>query len=77
MSIEEKIIDIISKQTKKDLTHYHADYDLTKDETIDSIDHMEIIMAIEEHYKIGIEDCEMGQNPKISDLVKLVESKLG
>lgn len=76
MSIEEKIVDIISKQTKKESSQYHADYDLTEDDTIDSIDHMEIIMAIEEHYKIGIEDCEMGQNPKVSDLVKLVESKL-
>ena len=71
-----KIKEIIAEQLSIDENMITADTHLMKDLEADSLDAVEIIMAIEEEYGIEIpdEDAENFQN--VSDIVKYVEDAI-
>lgn len=59
------------------------DYDL-QDETIapqvpgwDSLNHINIILAVEEHFKVKFKSMELLKLKNVGELQKLVDSKLG
>lgn len=71
----EKIKEIIVEQLGVDDSKVSMDTHLMKDLEADSLDAVEIIMAIEEEYGIVIPDEEAEKFQKVSDLVGYVEEK--
>lgn len=71
----EKIKEIIVEQLGVDDSKVSMDTHLMKDLEADSLDAVEIIMAIEEEYGIEIPDEEAEKFQKVSDLVGYVEEK--
>ena len=69
----EKIRDIIVEQLGVDGDDITMDTNLTRDLEADSLDAVEIIMAIEDEFDIEIPDEEAEQFQLISNLVKYVE----
>lgn len=72
----DKIKDIIAEQLQIDADTIKPETILMKDLEADSLDAVEIIMAIEEEFDIEVpdEDAEKFQN--IGDIAKYVEAKL-
>jgi len=73
----EKIKSIIVEQLSVDESTVTMETSLMKDLEADSLDAVEIIMAIEDEFDIEIpdEDAEKFQN--IGDIVRYVEEKIG
>jgi acyl carrier protein len=74
--IADKVKEIVAQQKKCDVKDVDLAWDLSKDESIDSIDQVEIIMALEKEFKIAIEIDEQCSCGVVANLVKLVEEKL-
>lgn len=75
MTVMEKIVEIMEIETKR--KYDNVTEDMTFEELqLDSLDLVEIIMAIEEEFDIEISD-EDGENIKcVADAVAYVESKI-
>ena len=71
----EKIRAIIVEQLSVDESLVTLETNLMKDLEADSLDAVEIIMAIEEEYEIEIPDEEAEKFQVIGDIVKYVEEK--
>lgn len=69
----EKIQQIIAQQLDVDPSDIAMDTNLTKDLEADSLDAVEIIMAIEDEFDIEIPDDQAEQFKLVSNLVKFVE----
>ena len=72
----EKIRDIIEEQLSVDESMVTMDTNLMKDLEADSLDAVEIIMAIEEEFDIEIPDEEAEKFQLVGDLVKYVDDNL-
>ncbi|MGP1442012.1 MAG: acyl carrier protein [Anaerovoracaceae bacterium] len=73
--IFDKIKEIIIEQLGVEDSDIQQDTSLTKDLEADSLDAVEIIMAIEEEYDIEIPDEEAEKFTNIGDIVEFVKSK--
>ncbi len=71
--IFDEIKDIIIDQLQVDESEVTMDTNLMKDLSADSLDAVEIIMAIEEEFGIEIPDEEAENFQTVGDLVKYVE----
>ena len=71
----DKIKEIIIDQLSVDESMVTADTNLMKDLEADSLDAVEIIMAIEEEYGIEIPDEEAEKFKTVGDLVRYVEEQ--
>ncbi|MDD5987050.1 MAG: acyl carrier protein [Eubacteriales bacterium] len=71
----DKIRDIIAEQLGVEADDVKMDTHLMKDLEADSLDAVEIIMAIEDEYDIEIPDEEAEKFQKVSDIVNYVEEK--
>ena len=71
--IFDEIKDIIIDQLQVDESEVTMDTNLMKDLSADSLDAVEIIMAIEEEFGIEIPDEEAENFQTFGDLVKYVE----
>ena len=71
----DKIKEIIVDQLSVDESMVTADINLMKDLEADSLDAVEIIMAIEEEYGIEIPDEEAEKFKTVGDLVRYVEEQ--
>ena len=74
--IEDKVKEIIAHQKKCDVKDIDLTLDLTKDQSIDSIDQVEIIMALEKEFKIAIDTEEQCSCGIVSNLINLVKQKI-
>lgn len=72
----EKVREIIVEQLGVDENDVTIDTHLMKDLEADSLDAVEIIMAIEDEYGIEIPDEDAEKFQSVSDLVKFVEANL-
>ncbi len=72
----EKVREIIVEQLNVDESEVTIDTHLMKDLEADSLDAVEIIMAIEDEYGIEIPDEDAEKFQSVSDLVKFVEANL-
>ncbi len=72
----EKVREIIVEQLGVDESDVTMDTHLMKDLEADSLDAVEIIMAIEDEYGIEIPDEDAEKFQSVSDLVKFVEANL-
>ena len=71
----EKIREIIMEQLNVDQDDVTMDTHLMKDLEADSLDAVEIIMAIEEEFEIEIPDDDAEKFQNVSDIVRFVEEK--
>ena len=71
--IFDKIKDIIIEQLQVEESDVNMDTNLMKDLSADSLDAVEIIMAIEDEYGIEIPDEEAEKMQTVGDLVSYVE----
>ena len=71
--IFDKIKDIIIEQLQVEESDVAMDTNLMKDLSADSLDAVEIIMAIEDEYGIEIPDEEAEKIQTVGDLVRYVE----
>jgi len=71
----DKIKEIIMEQLSVDESMVTPETNLMKDLEADSLDAVEIIMAIEEEFDIEIPDEEAEKFQLVGDLVKYVESQ--
>ncbi len=71
----EKIREIIVDQLGVDEDNVTIDTNLMKDLEADSLDAVEIIMAIEDEYGIEVPDEDAEKFQVVSDIVKYVEDK--
>jgi len=71
----DKIKDIIVDQLGVDEDKVKMETHLMKDLEADSLDAVEIIMAIEEEYGIEIPDEEAEKFQRVSDIVNYVDEK--
>ena len=72
----EKVREIIVEQLNVDESEVTIDTHLMKDLEADSLDAVEIIMAIEDEYGIETPDEDAEKFQSVSDLVKFVEANL-
>ncbi len=72
--IFEKVQDIIAKQLNIEKEKITMDSDIQNDLNADSIDAVEIIMAIEDEFEIEFPDEELEKMKLISDLVVFIEN---
>ena len=73
----ERIREIIAEQLNiEDVEEITMDTSLTKDLEADSLDAVEIIMAIEDEYEIEIPEEEAEQFQVVRNLVKFVEDEI-
>lgn len=74
MSNVDKIKELIANQLGKDISEITDEKELVKDLGADSLDAVELIMAIEEDFGVTISD-EDGSNVRtVGDIVKLIEN---
>ena len=71
--IFDKIKDIIIEQLQVEESEVNMDTNLMKDLSADSLDAVEIIMAIQDEYGIEIPDEEVEKMQTVGDLVRYVE----
>lgn len=69
----EKIRDIIMEQLGVDESMVTMDTNLVKDLEADSLDAVEIIMAIEDEFGIEVPDEDAENFQQVADIVKYVE----
>ena len=72
----EKVREIIVEQLNVDESDVTMDTHLMKDLEADSLDAVEIIMAIEDEYGIEIPDEDAEKFQSVSDLLNFVEANL-
>ena len=70
----EKIRDIIAEQLDVDASEISMETNLMKDLEADSLDAVEIIMAIEEEYGLEIPDDQAEHFQEVKNLVEYVEA---
>ena len=71
----EKIREIIMEQLNVDQDDVTMDTHLMKDLEADSLDAVEIIMAIEDEFEIESPDDDAEKFQNVSDIVRFVEEK--
>ena len=70
--VKESLADILSCDAEK----IDMDTDLVRDLGVDSIDTVELIMAVEETYDISISDKEAQELKTVADVVEFIEDHL-
>ena len=68
-----KLVDIIAEQLDLDEEDITEDANFTKDLEADSLDVIELVMAIEEEFNITIDDETAGNIETVQDLVDFIE----
>ncbi|MBV1776505.1 hypothetical protein KSF73_12380 [Burkholderiaceae bacterium DAT-1] len=72
---------ILEEQLAADMSRLQAEDDFSKNLSFfwhfDSLANVEIVLAIEDHFQIKIEDAEAERTHTVSELVQLVSRKVG
>ena len=75
-NIEERVKKLICEQLGVKEEEVQSDASFVEDLGADSLDTVELVMALEEEFDISVEEEELEGVAKVSDAVALVESKL-
>ncbi|WP_339048211.1 acyl carrier protein [Candidatus Mesenet endosymbiont of Phosphuga atrata] len=74
-SIENRVKEIISNQFKKDISQLSTSSTFN-DLGADSLDTVEVIMAVEDAFSISISDDDAQKMQNLGDIVKYIEDKI-
>jgi len=72
----EKVANLIAEQLDADVSEITPETSMMKDLQADSLDAVEIIMALEDEFEIEISDEDAEGFGNIGDIVKYIESKI-
>jgi acyl carrier protein len=72
----ERLADIISSKTKVKKEEITLDSDFELDLKLDSLDIVEIVMAIEEEFNITISDDDVQKLKTVKDAVEYIRNKI-
>ncbi len=75
MSVEEKVKEIISKQLGVDADKVTPESSFIDDLGADSLDTVELVMALEEAFNIEIPDEDAESIMKVQDAIKYINDK--
>lgn len=73
MEVKERVIDLLSKQLGYDKLELNENQNLQNDLDTDSLDMVEIVMAVEEEFGLHIEDDDIEGIKTVGDLIKKIE----
>ncbi len=76
-SINERVKSIIAEQLGVEEEKVTEDASFTEDLGADSLDQVELILALEEEFSVEIPDEDAEKIGTVSDAIKYVESKAG
>ncbi len=76
MSVESKVKEIIAEQLGINEEDISEDSSLSEDLGADSLDIVEIVMAIEEEFEIEIEDSDVDGLDLVEDFTKFVTQRI-
>jgi acyl carrier protein len=76
ISTEERVRSIIAKHLNIDISKVHLESTFAKDLGADSINQVEMIMALEDEFSIEIPDHVAETILKVGDAIKYVEEQL-
>ncbi len=76
MAVFDKVKEIIINELKVDADKITLDTNLKDDLGADSLDAVEIVMALEDEFNISIPDEEIQNISTVKKLVEYIESKL-
>lgn len=71
-----KITNILVETTNTDPSKVTLEANLKNDLGIDSLDSVELVLELETHFDVRIEDEEITTLATVGDIVKLLESKI-
>jgi len=74
MTVEEKVKGIIMEQLGVDAEEVTPEASFVNDLGADSLDTVELVMALEEAFKIEISDEDAEKITKVSEAIKYIES---
>ena len=72
----DKICDIIANQLRADPADITEDTNVMEDLGADSLDVMEILVAIEDNFGVAVSDDEIPNLKNVHDIVEYVESNM-
>ena len=72
----DKIAEIIASQLRADPAEITEDTNVMEDLGADSLDVVEILMAIEENFRVSVSDDEIPNLKTVRDIVEYVESNM-
>lgn len=75
-TIGHNVRDTVAKLLKKDRSRLTDDTDLISDLGADSLDHIELIMAFEDHFSIDISDADAEGVRTIGQIETMITRKL-
>ncbi len=75
MSVEAKVKAIVSEQLEVDLNNLTAETTFEEIDA-DSLDIVELVMALEEEFDLEISDQEIENIKTIGDIISYIESKI-
>jgi acyl carrier protein len=76
MSVEQKVKGIIMEQLGVDAEEVTPEASFVNDLGADSLDTVELVMALEEAFKIEISDEDAEKITTVGDAVKYIESRI-
>ena len=76
MSVEQKVKGIIMEQLGVDAEEVTPEASFVNDLGADSLDTVELVMALEEAFKIEISDEDAEKITTVADAIKYIESRI-
>lgn len=74
--VEQKLKELLARQLGLDANAISNDADVINDLGADSLDVVELVMAIEDAFKIEIEEEEYDGKRVVTQLIDLIQSKI-
>jgi len=75
MAVIDELKELVAKKLSVDISQVTPDAKFQDDLGADSLDLVELVMDLEEHFKIEISDEESQNFKTVSDVVRYIESK--
>jgi acyl carrier protein len=72
VSIEKRVIDIISEQTDVDKTEITGETSFSHDLNFDSLDLIELVMGFEDEFEMTIPDVEAEKVETVGDVINYI-----
>ncbi len=74
MKVKERVIKVVSDKLDLPASVIKMNDDFTNDFELDSLDMAEIMLGIEEEFKVKVEDMDVSTIKTVEDLVKKMEN---
>lgn len=75
--IKSKVVEIFVDLLGVSAEEVTEDARLIEDLAVDSLDAVELSLALEEQFSLSVEDYEIEQLQTVSDVIELIQMKLG